>query len=76
MANDFSGDNSCKALWSFESGALTTDSKSTNTLTNNGADEEPTNHMEGSCGAAFVSATPLPEYPGRQPGCRVSLKKR
>jgi len=31
--NDFSSDSTCKALWKFESGALTTDSKSTNTLT-------------------------------------------
>jgi len=33
MANDFSGDTHCKALWRFESGALGTDSKGTNTLT-------------------------------------------
>lgn len=33
MANDFSEDTDCKALWSFESGALTTDSIGTNTLT-------------------------------------------
>jgi hypothetical protein len=33
MANDFSGDSRCKALWRLESGALTADSKSTNTLT-------------------------------------------
>lgn len=56
MANDFSSDGSCKALWRFESGALTTDSKSTNTLTNSGVSEETTNHMEGSCGALFESA--------------------
>ena len=57
MANDFSGDASCKALWRFEAGGLTTDSKSTNTLTNNGATEETTNHMEGSCAAALASAS-------------------
>jgi hypothetical protein len=57
MANDFSGDGSCKALWRFEAGGLTTDSKSTNTLTNNGATEETTNHMEGSCAAALASAS-------------------
>lgn len=32
-ANDFSGDGNCKALWRFENGALTADSKGTNTLT-------------------------------------------
>ena len=57
MANDFSGDSSCKALWRFESGALTTDSKSTNTLTNNGGTEETTNHMEGACAVALASAS-------------------
>jgi len=30
---DYAGDAACKALWLFESGALTTDSKGTNTLT-------------------------------------------
>ena len=57
MANDFSGDSSCKALWRFESGALTTDSKATNTLTNNGGTEETTNHMEGACAVALASAS-------------------
>lgn len=33
MANDFSGDSRCVALWRFESGALTADSKGSNTLT-------------------------------------------
>jgi len=33
MANDFSQDAGCKALWKFENGALTTDSKGANTLT-------------------------------------------
>ena len=33
MANDFSGDPSCKAVWRFENGALTADSKGANTLT-------------------------------------------
>ncbi len=32
MANNFSGDPSCKALWDFESGALATDSIGSNTL--------------------------------------------
>ena len=34
MANDFSSDSNCVALWRFESGALTADSIGTNTLTN------------------------------------------
>ena len=33
MANNFSSDSRCKALWRFESGALTADSKGGNTLT-------------------------------------------
>jgi len=57
MANDFSGDASCKALWRFEAGGLTTDSKSTNTLTNNGGTEETTNHMEGACAVALASGS-------------------
>jgi hypothetical protein len=36
-SNNFASDSNLKALYNFESGALTTDSKSTNTLTNNGA---------------------------------------
>lgn len=53
MANDFSTDASCVALWRFESGALTTDSIGSNTLTNVGVAEDTTNYMEGSCCADF-----------------------
>ena len=54
MANDFSGDSNCKALWRFESGALTTDTIGSNTLTDyNTVGEDTTNHMEGSCAADF-----------------------
>ena len=35
MANSFSGDGNCVALWRFENGALTADSIGTNTLTDN-----------------------------------------
>lgn len=50
MANDFSGDSNCVALWRFESGALTTDSKGSNTLTdNNTVQEDTSNQKEGSC---------------------------
>lgn len=31
MANNFTADPNCKALWRFENGALTVDSKGTNT---------------------------------------------
>jgi len=55
MANDFSGDNSCKALWRFESGALTVDSKGSNTLTAvNGPTENTSDYREGACSSALV----------------------
>lgn len=51
MANNFSGDANCKALWKFESGALTTDSKGSNTLSNTGVAGDTTNQKEGNgCG--------------------------
>lgn len=54
MANDFSGDSNCRALWRFESGALTTDSKGSNTLTDNNTVGESTSaYKEGSCCADF-----------------------
>ena len=54
MANDFSSDINCKALWRFESGALITDSKGTNTLTdNNTVQENTSNYKEGACAADF-----------------------
>ena len=56
MANDFSSDGNCKALWNFESGALTTDSKGSNTLTNSGVDEDTTNYKQGSCSGLWVAA--------------------
>jgi len=46
-ANDFSGDANCFALWNFENGQLTTDSKSTNTLTNSGVVADTVNYKEG-----------------------------
>ena len=55
MANNFSGDNSCKALWRFESGALTVDSKGSNTLTAvNGPTENTSDYREGACSSALV----------------------
>ncbi len=54
MANHFSGDIDCVALWRMESGALTTDSKGTNTLTNNNAVVADTvNFKEGAASADF-----------------------
>lgn len=54
MANDFSGDANCKAVWRFESGALTADSKGTNTLTDNGTvGTDTTNFREGAASADF-----------------------
>jgi hypothetical protein len=54
MANTFSGDSNCYAVWNFESGALTTDSKSTNTLTNyQTVAEETGDYKQGSCCASF-----------------------
>lgn len=60
MANDFTIDSNCVALWRMESGALTTDSIGTNTLTNNGVGEVliadwPAFVKEGSCAANFES---------------------
>ena len=48
MANDFSGDPSCKAVWRFENGALTADSKGANTLTAvNGPTADTSLYKEG-----------------------------
>lgn len=56
MGNNFSLDANCKALWKLNSGALTTDSISTNTLTNDGVDEDTTNKKEGTAAGGFVAA--------------------
>jgi len=56
MANDFSGDPNCKALWRFESGALTVDDIGSNTLTDENTVAESTGaggYAEGSCAADF-----------------------
>jgi hypothetical protein len=58
MANDFSTDNSCIALWNFESGALGTDSKSTNTLTLvNTPTDDAVNYKQGSNSMVMVNAS-------------------
>lgn len=49
MANNFSNDSECRALWKFESGALTTDSKGGNTLSTSGSPSSETgDYQEGS----------------------------
>ncbi len=49
MANDFSLDPRCKALWRFEPGALTADSQGTNTLLQDGSPAADTvDYKEGS----------------------------
>lgn len=49
MANNFSSDSRCKALWRFESGALTADSKGANTLTLiNSPVADTVNYKEGT----------------------------
>lgn len=59
MANDFSGDSNCKALWRFESGALTTDAIGSNTLNNSNvtAETQAGYFKEGAASACFDSAT-------------------
>jgi hypothetical protein len=59
MANDFSMDTNCKALWRFENGALTVDSKGSNTLSVTGS---PTANLvdfkEGGASADFELGSP------------------
>jgi hypothetical protein len=57
MANDFSQDAGCKALWRFESGALTQDSQGSNTLTPvNSPGESLADYQEGACAVLLVRA--------------------
>ena len=53
MANDFSRDTFCRALYRFEAGALLVDSKGNNTLTNHGGVAESATCKEGSKAADF-----------------------
>ncbi|HUX17078.1 MAG TPA: LamG domain-containing protein [Phycisphaerae bacterium] len=59
MANDFSSDANCKALWRFENGALTADSKSTNTLTATASPPtaDTVNYKEGSAASDFEAGS-------------------
>ena len=55
--NDFSADTNCVAVYNFESGALTTDSKGSNTLTDiNGVGTDTTNFIQGAASAYFQKA--------------------
>jgi hypothetical protein len=55
--NNFGGDSNCKALWRMETGALTTDSIGTNTLTTgNSPTADGTNYKEGSYSCDFDKA--------------------
>jgi hypothetical protein len=57
VANDFSGDSDVVALYRFESGALTTDSKNSNDLTAvNTPTADTTNYKEGSASALCDNA--------------------
>lgn len=53
MANDFSRDTFCRALYRFEAGAFLVDSKGNNTLTNHGSVAESATCKEGSKAADF-----------------------
>ncbi len=53
--NDFSGDANCKAVWNLDNGALTTDSKGTNTLTNSGVTADTGDFKEGDASGGFNS---------------------
>jgi hypothetical protein len=54
-ANDFSRDSSCLAVYRFESGAVTTDSKGSNTLTitGSGITADAAHYWEGAASVAF-----------------------
>jgi RHS repeat-associated protein len=51
--NDFSDDPNCVALWKLESGALTTDSIGSNTLTNDGTGASTSDYQEGAASGDF-----------------------
>jgi len=59
MANDFSGDGNCLAVYRQESGALTTDSKGSNTLTNSGGvTANAATYREGSYSGDYTYTAP------------------
>lgn len=56
-ANDFSADANCVALWRFENGALTTDSKGTNTLIASGTPIADTVNFQEGAASVDLEAT-------------------
>ena len=56
MANDFSGDANCVALWNMDNGALTTDSKGGNTLTNRNTVTQSVDVKQGDRSGEFEQA--------------------
>ncbi len=56
MPNDFSSEVNCQALWNLETGALGTDSKSTNILANTGVTADTTNFRQGVSGGRFTAS--------------------
>jgi hypothetical protein len=59
MANDFSSDTNCVALWRFEDGALTADSKGSNTLSPSGSPVADTGDFkEGAASCDFEAGDP------------------
>ena len=53
MANNFSNDADCVAVWNLESGALGVDSKGANTLTNNGVTADIATFKQGAASGDF-----------------------
>jgi len=59
IENDFAADENCVALWRMEDGALATDSRGSNTLTNSGVAADTTNYREGEGSSLFDAATDI-----------------
>lgn len=57
MANTFTNDSDCVALWKFDDGSLTTDSIGSNTLTNVGVAADTEDKKEGNASAVFRIGT-------------------
>ena len=54
----FADDANCVALWRFENGALTSDSKGANTLTNHNATSDAADFKDGYGSADFEEGAP------------------
>lgn len=62
MANDFSTDANCVAVWRFENGALTADSKGSNTLTSNGTPVSDTVDFKEGAGCVDLELSDVDYY--------------